>query len=559
MEKEENLKSIEVNGRSVSGFIGTIPPEPGVYLMKNASGEIIYIGKAKNLKNRVKSYFLNPSGQGPKVYSLVQQIKTVDFILTRSEIEALILESRMVKKYRPKYNIDLKDDKSFPYIAITISEEYPRLFVTRRHQVRKNLYFGPYTHSVNYIAGVLRHIFRIRDCSYSRMPKLSRPCLSYDMKNCDAPCVGYISKEEYMENIERAKMLLSGRDDFVLKDLEEKMLMYSQKKEFEIAKVYRDQIAQIKKLFEKQAIVSGKVRDADVIGIFQGSFGTVVYVFFIRAGAVTGDSSYTFRSDSLYDPGDAESLVYDFIKLYYSTHDRFIPGLIILPLGIKESALVSQWLSQKNSGKKTDLVFPKRGELKSFVEIANKNAKALYGKSEAEGIRKEKYIEELKVILKLDKAPKVIEAFDVSTILGNYSVGSLVQFVNGAPNRKEYRRFKIKTVSGQDDFSMIGEIVRRRYKRLSESVKAFPDLILVDGGPGQLKAAMQSIESLGIRGSHVVSLAKENEEIYLARSLKPLVLDKKSHALHILMHIRDEAHRFAVGYHRKLRSKGSFS
>ncbi|MBW6451456.1 MAG: excinuclease ABC subunit UvrC [DPANN group archaeon] len=550
----EKLISSNINDIHLKDFLEELPTDPGVYLMKNEKNEIIYIGKAKNLKKRIKSYFIISKTQHIKVETMVSHIKYVDFIATNSEVEALILESELVKKYKPKYNILLKDDKGFPYIAITMNEQYPRILVTRRLTSKKNLYFGPYTQSIINTVTVLRQIFKIRNCNYKNFKKNKRPCLSYDINNCEAPCQDKITQKEYLNNIDNLIMLLSGKDDFVIKTLEETMKKYSKSHEFEKAKVLRDRIIKIKKLLEKQVIVSDKTHNQDVIGVFGDNAGTLINMIFVRNGAITGKRSYMFSSDKLNYIQNESKLISEFIKQYYNTHDRYIPKEILLPSEIDDNELIAEWLSKKTNNK-INLKYPKRGKLKALIEIANKNANLMYIQSEEKSIRNIEILNKLKSILKMDKVPRTIEAFDISTLLGKDSVASCVRFKNGVPDKSNYRKFKIKTVEEQNDFAMMNEVIKRRYKRIIDENKKMPNLILIDGGKGQLKFAIDALKSIGIQNQPIISLAKREEEIHIPWRSEPIKLEQKSEILHLLMYIRDESHRFALSYHKTLRKK----
>ena len=527
--------------------IRNAPKQPGIYLMKDTKKHIIYIGKAKNLKNRMQSYFSKSRPKDAKVEAMLHHVEDIDFIITNSEKEALILEAELVKKNRPKYNIDLKDDKAYPYITLTVSDRYPRLEISRRNLSKKDLHFGPYANSVIRLITLLRKIFRIRDCKTKALPK--KICISYQLGRCRAPCKGYMTAEEYMENINQAKRFLSGDVEGVIKDIEKKMKDASEKHEFESAAIYRDQLTEIKILADRQTIISQKKTDIDVIGCYLQNEKIMFNILIIRKGAVTGARHYLLDRKL-----NKEETLSGLIKQYYFRHSESIPKMIITPFDFDGKDLIEEWLSERKN-KKVMIAVPKRGEKLKLLEMSARNAKEAYLQDSATKEESKKKLECLKEELSLNKAPEVIEAFDISTIAGSHSVGSMVQFRNGRPDKSNYRKFRIKTVQGIDDFAMMHEVITRRYSRIKKENKEMPDLILVDGGKGQLSIALDVFKELNIRNQPIISLAKREEEIYLPNQSSPIILAKDSKALLLLKYIRDESHRFAINYHKLLRKK----
>ena len=528
--------------------IRNAPKQPGIYLMKNKKDSIIYIGKAKNIRNRIKSYFVNTTAHAPKVSAMVRQIENIDFIITGTEKEALILEAELIKKNRPKYNIDLKDDKAYPYITLTVSDPFPRMIISRRNLSKKDLHFGPYTNSVIQLITLLRKTFRIRDCKTKTLSK--KICISYQLKRCGGPCQKYVTKEEYQQNINQAKRFLSGDIKSVIDNIEKNMKEASKRHDFESAAIYRDQLTQLKILADRQTIISQKRTDIDVIGSFSNSEQIVFNIILVRNGTVTGTRHYIF------DKGlEQEEMLSGFLKQYYLRHGEFVPKEIIAPFPFDDKDLIQEWLSDSKD-RKVVIAVPKRGEKLKLLEMSDRNAKEAYLQHSATTKDSEEKLECLKEELGLKKAPEIIEAFDISTIGGQHSVGSMVQFRNGKPGKSNYRKFRIKTVNDIDDFAMMKEVITRRYTRLKKENKEMPDLILIDGGKGQLNIALEVLKELSIRNQPIISLAKREEEIYLPNREKPIVLKKDSKALLLLRHIRDESHRFAISYHKLLRKKG---
>lgn len=527
-----------------------LPDKPGVYLMKDEHGRIIYVGKAVVLKNRVRSYFQSSRNHSPKVLSMVSRIADLEYIVTGSEMEALILECNLIKKHRPKYNISLRDDKTYPYIKVTLHEAFPRIYATRKVLKDGARYFGPYTNAgaVHETLKLLRKMFPLRSC---RNLDAKRPCLEYHIKRCLAPCAGYVTAEVYGRMIKAASMLLEGRSDHVMKDLRRQMEVAAENLEFEQAARLRDQLAAVEKITEKQNIVTG-AGDQDAIGMARSALGTCVQVFFIRSGKMVGRDHFIISGS---EHEDDEAVLTAFIKQYYS-QAGFIPREVLLPIVLAEQPLLGEWLSQQKGGR-VQVETPKRGTKKDIVEMAAGNAATVLeeqaSRIQAHTDQTAGAVAELGSYLDMDNLPERIECFDISHIQGAETVASMVVFEGGMPKKEDYRRYKLKTVEGKpDDFKSMQEVVGRRYR---EAQGVLPDLIIIDGGKGQLNAALEIIRGNGLTEVMVVGLAKEFEHVFKEGESEPLILPRHSQSLYLIQRIRDEAHRFAITYHRKLRSK----
>lgn len=530
--------------------LALLPNKPGVYIMKNAHGEIIYVGKAIILKNRVRSYFQAGSSSSPKVRVMVAQIVDFEYIVTANEVEALILESNLIKKHRPHYNILLKDDKSFPYIKLTLQEDFPRVFITRKLLKDGAKYFGPYTSAgaVHQTIKLLRKIFPLRSCS--KMDN-RRPCLEYHIKRCLAPCSGNINQEDYMQMAQSIELFLEGRSDLLLKELKVLMREASENMRYEEAAILRDQINSIETLRQQQTAVTF-AGDVDVVGMALDEQGVCVQVFFVRAGKVIGRDHFLLTASK----EDSETdILSAFVQQYYNKV-AFVPKEILLPLDLleAETIVLSDWLSTLKK-QKVQILSPKRGMKKDLLDLANENA-AILLKEENE-LRQQKEHAELKAVnilqnsLGIEEYIHRIDCFDISHIQGSETVASMVVFKDGKESKKDYRRYKLKTVEGKpDDFKSMQEVVLRRYSKYED----LPDLIVIDGGKGQLSSALEVIRGLGLE-MPVVGLAKRLEEIFQEGCSESILLPKDSPAIHLMQRIRDEAHRFAITYHRKLRSK----
>ena len=527
-----------------------LPTNPGVYLMKNEQAKIIYVGKAINLKNRVKSYFQSSKNHSPKVKSMVEKISDFEYIITANEIEALILECNLIKKYRPKYNISLRDDKTYPYIKVTLNEDYPTVSITRKILKDGAKYFGPYTSAgaVHEVLNLLKKLFQIRSC---RQMNTKRPCLEFHIKRCLAPCTGRVAKSEYREMIKSLCLFLEGRNEVVLKELTSRMKIAAENFQFELAAKLRDQVLAIEKISAKQNIIIGS-SDQDIIGLARKADEACIQIFFIRSGKMIGRDHFLLNGTE--DETDS-ALLNAFLEQYYNKA-TFIPKEILLPAEIENEEILSAWLSQKKNGK-VSFGLPQRGVKKEMVLMANDNAvvvleeqmiKNSAGLEQTVGAMKD-----LGRYLRMEKELKRIECFDISHIQGSETVASMVVFSNGAPDKQEYRRYKLKSVEGKpDDFKSMQEVVGRRYR---QSDGIMPDLIIIDGGKGQLNSALEIIRALGHYQIPVVGLAKQFEYVFLEGQSEPVILPPNSKALYLIQRIRDEAHRFAITYHRKLRHK----
>jgi len=506
-----------------------IPHQPGCYIYKDKSGQIIYVGKAKDLRKRVASYF-SKKDHDPKTTILVKNIDSAEYIVTKNEVEALILENNLVKKNQPKYNIDLKDGKRYAYVELT-KEEFPRVLLARDRKT-EGTYFGPFTsaHERDLIIETINKHFMLRTCR--KFPK--RPCIRYHIKLCKAPCVGYMGKEEYGKLVEKVKFILKGDTGELLKTLNSEMKKMSSAQEYEKALELRDQAYALERLKEHQAIEREKKYNEDVICSIERAGKSYILVFNVYHGTLINKKDFVFDIQ--------EDYFNEFLLRYYTEND--IPAEIISNMHIDESML--EYLSKK-SGKKMRIIVPEKGEKKELIDLAIKNIEVSFFGASAN-------LELLKERLKLEDTPSVIECFDISHLSGTAMVGSMVQFRNGVAYKSGYRRFKIRTVEQIDDFAAIAEVVRRRYTRVINEKQDNPNLIIIDGGLGQLHAAMEELRKLNLR-IPVISLAKRLEEIYFPGTNIPLRLEQKDKALQLIQQIRDEAHRFAISYNKLLRKK----
>ncbi|MEN6412964.1 MAG: excinuclease ABC subunit UvrC [Veillonellales bacterium] len=536
--------------RELEEKLALLPDQPGVYLMKNAADRIIYVGKAVNLKNRVRSYFQSSRNHSAKVTAMVARIANLEYIITGSEMEALILECNLIKQHHPKYNISLRDDKTYPYIKVTTQEQYPRVYVTRKVNKDGARYFGPYTSAgaVHQTLALLRKLFPLRSC---RRLDASRPCLEYHIKRCLAPCTGKVDQAEYREMIQSVCLFLEGRSDAVVKMLHQRMTEAAENLKFEQAVKLRDQLTAVKKIVEKQNIVTSS-GDQDALGLARSPLGTCVQVFFIRSGKMVGRDHFLLSGD---EEEEDEVVLEAFIKQYYS-QAAFVPREILLPMDLPEQNLLADWLSSRKEGR-VAVETPKRGTKKDIVTMAAGNAAIFLAEQAAKlklrSAQTEGAAADLGRYLSLPVVPERMECFDISHIQGSETVASMVVFEGGVPKKEDYRRYKLTTVEGKpDDFRSMEEVVGRRYR---EAAEPLPDLIVIDGGKGQLNAALAVIRGVGLADIPVVGLAKEFEYIFREGESDPVILPRDSQALYLIQRIRDEAHRFAITYHRKLRSK----
>lgn len=533
--------------------VKSLPQEPGVYLFKGAQGEILYVGKAASLRDRVRSYFQTVTDL--KALRLMREVSDFEYIVTRTERDALILEATLIKKHQPRYNIRLKDDKRYPYIKLT-DEPFPRLEIARR-VARDGRYFGPYTNSdaVRETIKILQKVFRLRTCALSlaKLPARQRPCLDHYIGLCDAPCVGAISPEDYEKLVQEATLFLRGRTSDLIKGLRARMAEASERLEFERAARLRDQIAALEKLFAGQKELIARPIERDLIGYALGDKIACVQVFFVRRGKLVGRESFFVEAPADTSPSE---LLTAFVKQYYSKTDQ-IPKEIIVPRALDEPDAIAQWLSERRVGPVTLRVIT-HGPTRKLLDLVMHNAElALRGRVEPPSMPEDTLVE-LQRVLSLPTLPRRIEAHDISNLSGQYAVGSMVVFCDGAPKKFEYRRFRVQTVSGIDDFAMIAEVLRRRIERALRGDERFlplPDLILIDGGKGQLSAVRAVLRQLGCERLPTIALAKEHEHIFVENRARPIVLSRESPALQLLQRIRDEAHRFALTYHRSVRRK----
>ncbi len=545
----------------------TGPTRPGCYVFKNAEGEAIYVGKAASLRARLRSYFTSLDRQPAKVRVMMSHAVDYETIVTDSELEALILENNLIKERRPKYNVRLRDDKQYPYLCITQSEPFPRLIRVRRTRKDGNLYFGPYADSgaLNETLGVLKKLFPYRSCDLTipdeaeaPEPVLDRPCLEYFIKRCIAPCVRYAGREEYRAVIEQVMLFLQGKHGEILKGLREKMNAAAEELDFERAARFRDQISAVERVVERQKITSLGTADQDILAVAQDDSEACVEIFHVREGKIIGQEPY-FLEIAESEPAETLS---SFVQQYYerATH---VPRELMLQYEVDDAGVLRQWLGGLRHGA-VSFTVPRIGEKRKLIELVADNAR------EALEQRKLRWMNdaqkttgallELQNELGLTELPNRIECYDISNIQGTSAVGSMVVFEHGKPKNNEYRRFKIKTVDGSNDFGMMAEMIGRRFRRHEmdaedESFGSLPDLIIVDGGKGQLHAARDALREVGQQDLAIVSLAKRLEEIFVPGRGNSVLLPRTSQALYLVQRIRDEAHRFAITYHRNIRGK----
>jgi len=541
--------------------LADFPEKPGVYIMKDKRNRIIYVGKAVSLKNRVRSYFQSHKNLPVKVASMVSKIEDIEYIVTDSEVEALILECNLIKFHKPRYNILLRDDKQYPYIRITLNERFPRIEVVRTVKKDGARYFGPYANAgaMREAIDVINKIFPIRSCKkdLSEVPIDERPCLNYHIKRCLAPCQGFVKDEEYNEMINNIIMFLEGKRETLVKQLKDRMQEAAEKLDFERAAVLRNQISALEKVLEKQKVVSTDMIDQDIIAMARGSGIVCIQVFFIREGKLISREPFILNNT---DDIERQEILTSFVKQFYN-NAHFIPKEIIIDEDIDDRDTIEEWLSRKK-GQKVYVLIPKRGEKKKLAQMVAENARAyleqVESREERERIRNLQALEELKKFLNLKELPQRIEAFDISNTQGTESVASMVVFEGAQPKKEEYRKFKIKTVEGPNDFESMKEVISRRFKRALSGDRKFqklPDLLLIDGGKGQLKYAREALKELGLSHILTIALAEEYEHIFVEGRDDPIVLPENSEALFLVQRVRDEAHRFALSFHRSLRSK----
>ena len=562
---------MSADSEHIQGILDTLPTKPGCYIMHNADGKIIYVGKAINLRSRVRSYFHSSAELTIKTRRLVSEIADIEWIMVDSELEALILEMNLIKKHLPQYNVRLKDDKRYPFVKVEWAEPFPKVLVTREHVQDGSRYFGPYTSvwAVHQTLDLLRKIFQYRSCDRVITGEDPRACLYYDIKLCAAPCIGKISREDYRQMIDDLCKFLEGRTDPILNRLKEQMADESEQLNYEKAAVFRDQINAIEKVVERQKIISNARMDSDVIALARSNGDSCVQIFFVRNGRLIGREYFILEGT---EGEDDKEIISQFIKQFYAESSS-VPDEVLLPSELEEAIIIQQWLNQQRGGQKVHFRIPQRGSKRDLVKLATENAvetlDALKTQWAADTHKQSQALSELQEALHLEEPPNRIECYDISNIQGTAAVGSMVVFEQGVPNKKLYRKFNIKTVSGPDDFASMEEVLERRFKRwqaaqevkevgakVDPSFSILPDLLIVDGGKGQLSRSIKVLEAFGLSDKVLTAgLAKENELLFLPGKDQPLELTRKSQGLFLVQRIRDEAHRFAITAHRARRGK----
>ncbi len=539
-----------------------LPEQPGVYLMKNGRGEILYIGKARVLADRVRSYFQKGADQTPKTGLLVGHVADVEIIVTRSELEALILESNLIKRHRPRFNVVLRDDKQYPYLRLPIKEPFPRLSIVRRVHKDGALYYGPYTPAgaLRETLKVIRKVFPLATCEIEIDGTAERACIEFEIKRCLAPCTGNQTRDEYHRIVKQVRLFLEGRDTELLDGLRAEMAEAADRQRYEEAARLRDRISKIERTLERQRITQTSDTDQDVVGLARQGSGADVQLLFVRGGLLIGRKDF-FWADAL--AASDEELLLSTIEQFYNK-EGLPPKELLVPLSIPDIALLETWLGEKK-GEPVRIIAPERGAKHELVKLAEENAVAALGEHLRGAETDRLAAEELQRLLKLDATPGRIEGFDISNTMGNQSVASLVVWERGEMKKADYRKFRIQTVVGANDFASMQETVRRRYARSSEPPDETtdslpkPDVILIDGGLGQLAAAQEGLRQAGCGKIPVFGLAKargeKDERIFVPGRKNPILLRHTSPATHLVQRIRDEAHRFAVTYHRQLRGK----
>ena len=558
-----------MTGDLINEQLKQLPANPGVYLMKDAGGKIIYVGKAANLSNRVRSYFQPSAKLEPKTQQQVTEVNELEFFITNSEYEALILENNLIKRYRPYFNIRLKDDKGYPYIRINLNEDWPTVAFTRSLKDDGARYFGPFTSpwSVKQTLKVLESIFRFRSCDKPITGTDKRPCLKYHLGHCLAPCTGYVTKEEYKEAVKQTVLFLEGKRDKVIHEFERGMESASESLDFERAAQLRDRIGAIKNVIEDQKVAAKVSGDEDAIAFVTDKDQAYVQVFFVRGGKLIGRESFVLTGTNAEEP---KQIMTSFVKQYYASATN-IPPLLLLQYPIDDKDAIRDWLKQKRNGT-VEISVPRQGNKKQLVQIVIENAeqglRQMKVKQFAAPAMVESALKEIQEKLGLPRLPERIEGYDISNIQGKEAVGSMVVFENGRAKPSHYRRFRIKTVPEANDFAMLHEVLSRRFKRMTaekpepDTKKIWgilPDLVLIDGGKGQLNAAHTAMKEASAGALAIASLAKENEEIFIPGRSSPIALPRNSPGLQLIQRVRDESHRFAVAYFTKVHKKRTFT
>ncbi len=560
----------------------SVPRKPGVYLFRSDAGKVVYVGKAQDLRNRMRSYFGAPQSMEAKLRSLRAAIADFEYIVTHTAQEALHLEATLVKRHQPLYNVRLKDDKHYPYLKVDLADPFPRVYITRRVEKDGARYFGPYASasSVRKTLDITKKLFPWRSCTKVITGDDPRPCLEYYIHRCIAPCSSYATQEEYAEVIRQTILFLEGRTDEVVRALRTQMDAAAEGLEFERAASLRDQVRAIERVTETQTVASTKPADEDVFGLARTETEAMVQVLFVRGTKLVATDHFTL--DGAKDEPDAEVLA-SFLKQFYQSA-AYVPKRLLLPFAVAESPLLASWLSERR-GANVQLLTPQRGEKRKLVQMAQTNAREALEQARARWLadrtKTQAALEELQEELNLPSLPERIECYDISNIQGTNAVGSMVVFVDGQPRPQEYRRFRIRTVQGANDFAMMAEVLKRRFRRATappertngaqepgagngarrtakdEVWAAHPDLLIVDGGKGQLGAALDVMRDLGVEQIPAAGLAKRNEELFVKDMTEPIVLPRTSQALYLVQRVRDEAHRFAITYHRGLRKQAA--
>lgn len=557
-------------------IIEGIPPKPGCYLMKDEAGEVIYVGKAIYLRNRVRSYFHDSATHSRKTAEMVSKIKDIEWIVVGSELEALILEMNLIKRHQPKYNVRLKDDKRYPYIKVHWSDPFPKVTITRQHREQGSRYYGPYTSvwAVHQTLDVLRKIFPYLTCDRTITGEDLRACLYYDIRLCLAPCIGKVDQSQYRAMIDDLGKFLMGNTDPIVDRLKEEMARASEALEYERAGTIRDQILAIEKVVEGQLVVSRDQMDSDVIAFARDDHDACVQVFFIRNGKLIGREYFILDGAK---EADEVELIEAFIKQFYR-ESTFVPERVLLPTEISEARIIETWLRDRRNGRKVKIAVPRRGAKRELVQLASENAAetlaSLRAKWEADRSKHVEALADLQEELKLREPPNRIECYDISNLQGTEAAGSMVVFEQGAPNKKLYRHFTIRSVKGQDDFASMEEVLDRRFRRweitkeqasqpggkLDKGFGLLPDLLIVDGGKGQLNRALRVLEQHRLADQiPVVGLAKGREELYQVNVQDPIILKRRSQGLYLVQRIRDEAHRFALRQHQSQRRRSGLT
>jgi excinuclease ABC subunit C len=562
--------------KALQAKLKSLPDKPGVYLHKDAGGAVLYVGKAKSLRSRVRSYFNAEDSKTAKLRSMVGQVADIDYWLVDNPVEALALECNLIKRYRPKYNVMLRDDKNYPYIKISLDEDFPRVYRTRNYRKDGARYFGPYTSSksLDDTLRLLKRIFPYRSCNRPMadipldpakpLNARTRPCLDFYIHRCIGPCIRACTKQEYEAVIDDVQLFLEGKHDDIRKGMEKRMLEAADELKFEEAALMRDRVKAINRVLEKQRVVSTGMEDQDVVALARDKGDACVMLLIIRGGKVLGQQEYVMQGAQ--EETEAEILE-KFIEQFYDTATN-LPAEVLLQFPIEDPDTVAEWLRLKR-GRKVTVLVPQRGEKCRLIELAEKNARETLQTLKLKWLTDDQKVQagltELADYLELDRLPQRIECYDISHIQGKDSVGSMVVFAGGRPKNSEYRRFKIKTVTGSDDYASMKEVLKRRFRRAntadddSSSWGRLPDLIVIDGGKGQLGAAVEALAEAGVDSVPAAGLAKEREELFLPGQPEPIILPATSQGLYLVQRIRDEAHRFAITYHRNLRAKSSIS